>query len=65
MTPAGDEVTVPLPVPAFTTDNANVPPAGTKGEIAFPLSTVCAMPGPAHETATLSPPVASLRSTSM
>ena len=63
--PDGDEVTVPLPVPALVTDNENEPATGTNGDRKLPGITVCVMPGPCHETATLSPPVASFCSTSM
>jgi len=50
--PAGDEVTVPVPVPAFATLSANEPggPA-TKGDMRLPPITVSGMPGPSHATA--------------
>ena len=64
--PAGDDVTVPLPLPALVTDNAKaLPPVGTKGERKLPGITACAMPGPCHDTARLSPPVASFCKASM
>jgi hypothetical protein len=64
--PVGDDVTVPVPVPAFATLRANVPggPA-TNGEMRLPPITVSGMPGPSHATAKWSPPVASLCNTSM
>lgn len=60
------DVTVPVPVPALVTDNANVPPpVGTKGDRKLPGITVWAMPGPCQDTARLSPPVASFWMASM
>ncbi len=60
------DVTVPVPVPAFVTDSANVPPpVGTKGDRKLPGITACAMPGPCQDTARLSPPVASFWMASM
>src|ERR1043165_9568564 len=67
--PDGADVTVPPPVPVFATVSAAVvvppPPWGTNGERKLPAMTAWAMPGPCHDTAKLSPPVASLWRISM
>jgi len=64
--PMGDDVTVPVPVPAFATLRLKLPggPA-TNGDRKLPGITACAMPGPCHDTARLSPPVASFWMASM
>jgi hypothetical protein len=50
--PPGDDVIVPLPAPAFETDNVNLlVPEGTKGERKLPPMTACGMPGPCQDTA--------------
>jgi hypothetical protein len=50
--PAGDEVTAPVPVPAFVTARLNdVTGPPTNGEIRLPPITVSGMPGPSHATA--------------
>ena len=50
--PAGDEVTVPAPVPAFVTARLyDVTGPATNGEIRLPPITVSGMPGPSHATA--------------
>jgi len=50
--PAGDEVTVPVPVPDFVTARLNdVTGPATNGEIRLPPITVNGMPGPSHATA--------------
>ncbi len=64
--PDGAELTVPLPVPALATDSEKLlVPVGTNGDRNCPPITACAIPGPCQDTAKLSPPVASLCSTSM
>ena len=50
--PAGDEVTVPVPVPLFVTARLKeVTGPATNGEIRLPPITVNGMPGPSHATA--------------
>lgn len=50
--PAGDDVTVPAPVPAFVTARLkDVTGPATNGEIRLPPITVNGMPGPSHATA--------------
>jgi hypothetical protein len=50
--PAGDEVTVPAPVPAFVTARLkDVTGPATNGEMRLPPITVRGMPGPSHATA--------------
>jgi hypothetical protein len=50
--PEGDDVTVPVPLPAFVTPRLNeVTGPATKGEIRVPPLTVSGMPGPSHATA--------------
>jgi hypothetical protein len=50
--PPGADETVPLPVPAFPTDNVKLlVPEGTNGERKLPPITPCGIPGPCHDTA--------------
>jgi len=50
--PAGDDVTVPAPVPFFVTPRLkDVTGPATNGEIRLPPITVNGMPGPSHATA--------------